>query len=283
MGDEKQGGGAQSSDYDPLKVTLPVFDGPLDLLLHLVRKQSLEINELRIADLTEPYLAYLEKMQDLNLDQGGEFLTLAATLIWLKSKSLLPKRLQEEDELDPETVEEMLILRLQEYQKIKDAAFEMGNLDRLGRDMFPRQEAPELKSGPVEQPIFQEISMFALLEAFQKVLTRSESIHSLHVVPEEQRVEDKLEEMLTLLWERKKILFHELFLGDATRAEIIIAFIALLELIRLKAVRFIQVNREGEIECQVTESFASNTQDWKKTVLGSLLGKEVGLIDNDTE
>ena len=215
MADE-QGKAANPADYDPLQVNLPLFDGPLDLLLHLVRKQSLEINELKLTELTEPYLAYLEQMQELNLDKGGEFLSIAATLIWLKSKSLLPRRMQDDDEPDPETVEEMLILRLQEYQKIKDAAFEMTNMNLLGRDVFPRQEALEKKEGPVNEPVFHEISMFALLAAFQKVLARTEANTALHVVPDRQRVEDKLEEVLTLLWERKKMVFSDLFLPDAT-------------------------------------------------------------------
>lgn len=102
------------SRYDPLQVSLPVFDGPLDLLLHLVRKQELDINELRLAELTEPYLAYVERMQELNLDQGGEFLAIAATLIWIKSRTLLPREAQSDDEPDPDTLEEMLLLRLQE-------------------------------------------------------------------------------------------------------------------------------------------------------------------------
>ena len=273
MGDDQENGTAQKG-YNPLQVNLPLFDGPLDLLLHLVRKQSLEINELKITDLTEPYLEYLEQMQELNLDQGGEFLSIAATLIWLKSKSLLPKRLHADEELDPESVEEMLILRLQEYQKIKDAAFEMANMDILGRDTFPRQEEPEKITSPVEQPVFHEISMFSLLAAFQKVLTRTEVNHALHVVPERQRVEDKLEEILMMLWERKQVLFNDLFLADATRQEVIIAFIALLELTRLKAVRVLQVTRLGEIECHVTEAFTSGDRDWKQQVMGSLLGRE---------
>src|SRR3974390_2719615 len=110
---------------DPLNVTLPYFDGPLGLLLHLVRQHKLDIAEVKLADLTEPYLAYVDKIQELNLDQAGEFLTIEATLVWLKSRRLLPPDQTDPEELDPETVEEMLLQRLQDYQRIKDAAGEL--------------------------------------------------------------------------------------------------------------------------------------------------------------
>jgi len=130
-----------SAGFEPLQVNLPLFDGPLDLLLHLVQKQQLDINELRLSELTEPYLDYLERMQEFNLDQAGDFLTIASQLIWIKSKTLLPRDFSEEE--DPETVEELLVLRLQEYQKIKEAAHELASLDRLGRDIFPRRAPSE--------------------------------------------------------------------------------------------------------------------------------------------
>lgn len=259
--------------YDPLQVNLPIFDGPLDLLLHLVRKQQLDITDLRVAELTEPYLAYLGQMRDLNLDQGGEFLTLASTLIWIKSKGLLPRNFEDE-EPDPETVEEMLVLRLQEYQKIKDAAHDLAGLDLLGRDIFPRQPEPEPSPPPQEgAPVFEEVSLFGLIEAFRQVLERSQADHAMHVVPERGRVEDKLGEMLQLLARRQTLFFHELFAGDAGRAEIILTFIALLELVRLKAIRVVQANPAGEIFCQCTEAFMEKGLEWKSAVLGSLLGE----------
>lgn len=268
---ESPNGAASGADYDPLQVNLPIFDGPLDLLLHLVRKQQLDIHELRMAELTEPYLAYLEQMKDLNLDQGGEFLTLASTLIWIKSKGLLPRDFEDE-EPDPETVEELLVLRLQDYQKIKDAAHDLAGLDLLGRDIFPRQQVPEPRppsQGPV--PPFEEVSLFGLIEAFREVLERSQADHALHLMPERNRVEDKLGEMLEVLAQRRTLFFHDLFASHAGRAEIILTFIALLELVRLKAIRLVQANPKGEILCECTETFIEKGVVWKTELLGSLL------------
>ncbi len=264
-------GGNGSGAYDPLQVKLPIFDGPLDLLLHLIRKQSLNISDLRISELTEPYLAYLELMQELNLDQAGEFLSIAATLIWIKSKSLLPVNLRDEEQ-DPETVEELLVQRLQEYQKIKDAAFELGSLEMLGRDVFPRREPPDEEPTDNQGQVFGEVSIFGLLEAFRDVLARVKAYETLHIIPERLRVEDKLDEVLSLLAERKEVFFRDLFPPDSNRSEIIISFIALLELVRLHAVLVVQARTGGEILCRVTESFLESDLDWKSLVMGSLFG-----------
>jgi segregation and condensation protein A len=262
--------------FDPLQVSLPYFDGPLDLLLHLVRKQQLDISEVRLAELTEPYLAYVERIQELNLDQAGEFLAIAATLVWIKSKSLLPRE-EGADELDPETVEELLLLRLQEYQRIKESARELAGRDLLGRDIFPRQGKEELDAAEPAGPVFQEVSLFNLLEAFRRVLEQVEQEpHGLHVVPERVRIEDKLDEMMAVLGQRRQIHFHDLFLPDATRPEIIITFIALLELIRLKAIRIVQAGVGDTILCMVTEAFTAAGADWKKLVLDSMTGDEPG-------
>jgi len=270
--DEREPGPA-SPLFDPLKVSLPYFDGPLDLMLHLVRKQQLDIATVRMAELTEPYLAYVEQIQELNLDQAGEFLAIAATLVWLKSRSLLPRD-EAGEEMDPEAVEEMLRLRLQEYQRIKESARELAGRDLLGRDIFPRlgKEPPE--PGAVAEPVFQEVSLFNLLEAFRRVLEQVEAEpKGLHVVPERARIEDKIDEMIAVLGQRMQIHFHDLFLPDATRAEIVITFIALLELIRLKAIRVVQSGVGDTILCQVTETFADSASDWKSVVLRSITGE----------
>lgn len=265
----------QPEGYDPFQVSLPIFDGPLDLLLHLVRKQQLDINELRVAALTEPYLEYLEQMKELNLDQAGEFLAIASTLVWIKSKTLLPRDLLDE-EPDPETVEEMLLLRLQEYQKIKEAAHELTHLELLGKDIFPRrapQEAPPTMDAEHE---FEEVSLFALIEAFREVLQQAEKDDALHVIPERERVEDKLREMLDRLAREKSMYFHELISGASGRGGIVLAFIAMLELVRLKAIRMLQDRRGGEILVRVTEAFDDAGADWISAIAGSLLGEAEG-------
>jgi segregation and condensation protein A len=272
MSDEAKIKGPDSG-YDPFQVNLPLFDGPLDLLLHLVRKQQLDINELRLAELTQPYLDYLEQIKEMNLDQAGDFLTIASTLVWIKSKTLLPREFDEE-ELDPETVEEMLLLRLQEYQKIKEAAHELTHLDTLGKDVFPRRAPADAPAPSADEPVFEEVSLFALIEAFREILERSEADSTLHVIPERERVEDKLREMLVKLTERKSLYFHDLLSTNSGRGEIILAFIAMLELVRLKAIRVVQAADGGGILCQVTELFAESGAELISTLLGTLLGEQ---------
>ncbi|MCZ6645198.1 MAG: segregation/condensation protein A [SAR324 cluster bacterium] len=261
-----------SAGFEPLQVNLPLFDGPLDLLLHLVQKQQLDINELRLSELTEPYLDYLERMQEFNLDQAGDFLTIASQLIWIKSKTLLPRDFSEEE--DPETVEELLVVRLREYQKIKEAAHELGSLDQLGRDIFPRRAPSEAPPPSDEEPVFEEVSLFALIEAFREVLQTAERDNTLHLIPERERVEDKISEMLRRMAEEKSIFFRELLAPLSSRGEIILAFIALLELVRLKAVRVVQDSLGGEILCQVTGEFQNSDTDWISAVMDNLMGDE---------
>jgi segregation and condensation protein A len=256
--------------YDPLQVTLPIFDGPLDLLLHLVRKRELDIHQLRLADLTEPYLEYVERIQELNLDQGGEFLAIAATLVYIKSRSLLPREAQGEDEPDPETLEEMLLLRLQEYQRFKDAAVQLADRDLLGRDVFPR--AGETEPGPAaaEEPSFEEVSLFSLLEAFREALERAANVRDLHIIPERSRVEDKVDALLRRLALGVPLFLHDLFADAATREEIILTFIAMLELVRLQAVRISQSAMGGPIVCTATERFRAGGEDFRAQVLQSI-------------
>ncbi len=257
--------------FDPLKVTLPYFDGPLDLLLHLVRKQQLNIHEVRLVDLTEPYLAYLEKIQELNLDQAGEFLTIAATLVWLKSRALLPVDATQDDDPDPATVEEMLLLRLREYERFQELARQLGARDVLGRDVFNHPVREEGEAVLERQP-FEEVSLFGLLEAFRQVLERAEKSPTLNLMPEPFRIEDRLDEMVALLGSKRQLYFHEFFLLDARRPEIILTFLALLELVRLRALQVVQAGACGTILCKVTESFLADPTAMKAAILASLAG-----------
>jgi segregation and condensation protein A len=261
--------------YDPLQVQLPLFEGPLDLLLHLVRKQELDINELRLSELTEPYLAYVERMEALDLDQCGEFLAIAATLIWIKSKTLLPKEALDDDELDPETLEEMLLLSLQELARFKDAAVQLTGRDLLGRDVFPRVAPPENGDQSADSaPIFEEVSLFALIEAFRTALERAATVRELHIIPERERIEDKVELILNRL-ELGRPLFMDEFFSDASdRAEVILIFLALLELVRLRAMRISQAGKNGAIHCRGSEAFLENRDDFKAQVVKGILGED---------
>jgi segregation and condensation protein A len=267
------GADALAPGNDLLHVKLPAFDGPLDLLLHLVRKHQLDIQQLRLADLTEPYLATLEQMRELNLDVAGEFLAIASTLVWIKSKSLLPREIADE-EIDPSDMEALLIQRLQDYQRIKDAATRLIGLDLLGRDLFPRIAPPE-EADATDEPERIEIdpvTLFDLIEAFRDVLERAEEPPAMNVVPPRESLEVRIERLLSRFESRGTIAFRDLFEPGAEKSEIVLVFLALLEMVRLKAVKITQMRAGGEILCSTTESFMQSGSEWKDAVMAALMG-----------
>jgi segregation and condensation protein A len=206
-------------------------------LLHLIQKNELDIFNIPIALITEQYLEYLQLMKVLNLDMAGEYLLMASTLLHIKSKMLLPKSSdgEEEEEEDPRAE---LVRRLLEYQKYKQAAVELEKRPLLDRDVFIRLVAAE--SEPEEEKI--EVNLFELLEAFRKVLDRvkPETIHE--VILEHLSVEDKIQEILTLLEkENRSMAFHRLFPDQASRRVVVVTLLAILELVKIKRIRIFQL------------------------------------------
>lgn len=227
-----------SEEKSPYTVRLEMFEGPLDLLLHLIQKNELEIFNIPIALITEQYLEYLKFMKTLNLDIAGEYLLMASTLLHIKSKMLLPQPSGEEGE-EGEDPREELIRRLLEYQKYKMAGTELVKRPMLDRDVFIRL-APEQKEEPEEERI--EVKLFDLIEAFRKVLERAgeESFHE--VILDRLSVEDKVQEILLLLKkENRSLPFHLLFPEQASRRVIVVTFLAILELVKMKWIRVFQV------------------------------------------
>jgi segregation and condensation protein A len=214
------------------------FEGPLDLLLHLIQKNELDILNIPIALVTEQYLEYLQLMKVLNLDVAGEYLLMASTLLHIKSKMLLPKSSErEEEEEDPR---EELIRRLLEYQKYKQAGGELEKRPMLDRDVFIRLMPAEPEEVPEEERI--EVNLLELLEAFRQVLERvkTETVHE--VILEHLSVEDKIQEILMLLErENRSLTFHRLFPEQASRRVIIITLLAILELVKMKRIRIFQL------------------------------------------
>jgi segregation and condensation protein A len=219
-------------------VHLEVFEGPLDLLLHLIKKNKLNITDIPIALITEQYLEFLKLMKVLNLDIAGEYLLMAATLLHIKSRLLLPVSSEgegEEEEADPRAE---LIRRLLEYQKYKEASLELEKRPLLDRDVFTRA-VPQEKDEPEEERF--EVSLFELLEAFRQVLERvkTESVHE--VALETITLEEKIQEILSFLQrEQRSVAFHTLFPEQASRRMIVVTFLAILELVKMKAVRIFQ-------------------------------------------
>lgn len=232
----------------PYTVKLEVFEGPLDLLLHLIKKNEVDIYDIPLSIITREYLEYVRLMKELNLEIAGEFLVMASTLIQIKSKMLLPTPVDEdsgeEDEEDPRAE---LVRRLLEYQKYKEAAVSLAERELLGRDIFARKfPAPELEPAqPEEEPI--EVEMFELIEAFRKILDRvsDESFHE--VGAESITIAERINDILSRLEGKESLLFEDLFPETFTRDYYIASFLAVLELCKLKMIRVVQANRYGSI------------------------------------
>jgi segregation and condensation protein A len=211
------------------QVRLIQFEGPLDLLLHLIRRDKINIYDIPISHITREYLAYIEIMQELELEVAGEFFVMAATLMRIKSQMLLPRREGlEEEEIDPR---EELVRNLIEYRKFKEAAHCLAAKEEDRRKVFPR---PVVR--PVEEDAGEgkaEVSLFDLLEALQGVFKNLKQQSIYRVVPDSVTVEQKIETIRANLARASEVLFTELFSGEFTKIEIIVTFLAILEMIKL--------------------------------------------------
>ena len=241
-------------EEDVYRVELPVFEGPLDLLLHLIRKRGIDIFDIPISLITDKYLAYLEWMRVLDIDIASDFLVMAATLAHIKSRMLLPPDETEgeeegEEELDPR---EELVRRLLEYQRYKEAADELRDQPILNRDVFGR--GTRTASVESDSP-FGEVSVFRLIEAFNRVLKRAGEKYRHEVAVDRVSIADRMLELADLLKSRKEIQFEELFEGDRTRMMLVATFLALLEMSRLRMVRLHQAHDSEiiHIRSQISE------------------------------
>ena len=232
-------GGAVPSGVAGYRVELPVFEGPLDLLLHLIEEHEIDIRDIPIAFVAQKYVEYILLMQELNIDIASEYLVMAASLAHIKSKMLLPipPEDQEEDDelgLDPRAE---LVRRLLEYQKYKQAGEQLAAHDVLGRDVFPRGMPAPAVDGPA--PIA-GMNLFKLLEAFQTVLSRAKATVDHQIDFERFSITDRINELSDLLRQRSRLAFEDLFDGQRTRGELIVTFLALLEMTRLRLTRLLQ-------------------------------------------
>lgn len=226
------------------KVKLEVFEGPLDLLLYLIKKNEVDIYDIPIASVTEQYLEYLELMRMLDLNIAGEFLVMAATLIHIKSKMLLPPEEKEILPVEEEDPREELVRRLLEYKRFKEAAGVLQDLEGQRRQMFTRAATIELESGEK----FFEASLFDLITALTKVLKDVPKDVFQEIVKDEFTVEQKVHDILHILVEKPAIFISELFGKARNKLEIIATFLAVLELIRLKEILVVQKECFGDIE-----------------------------------
>jgi segregation and condensation protein A len=218
-----------------LKVFLEAFEGPLDLLLYLIRRQNLDILEVPIADITQQYVSYIEMMKELQLELAGEYLLMAAMLAEIKSRMLLPRSEEvEEDETDPRAE---LVRRLQEYERYKQAAENIGDLPRMERDLHQAHAEVTERKVEVKLP---DIALKEMLVAFKDVLSRAEMFAHLHVQREPLSVRQRMAEVLVKLDNQTFMDFADLFDPLEGRMGVVVTFIALLELLRESVIELVQ-------------------------------------------
>jgi segregation and condensation protein A len=237
------------SSPDAYQVKLDAFEGPLDLLLHLIRKNEVDIYDIPIALITQQYLAYIDLMKEMNLDVAGEFLVMAATLIHVKSRTLLPRPDPAQEDAGPqEDPREALIRRLLEHQKYKAAAGLLHDRETLRDAQFGRPDASIAQAaGDAYEPEL-EVDLFSLLAAFQGVLQRAARRPRMVLPPDQISIEDRIAQLLGRLSETEACGFEDLFEdGDGSRSFMIVTFLALLEMIRLKVIRVFQAGSFGAI------------------------------------
>jgi segregation and condensation protein A len=222
------------TDY---QVKLEIFEGPLDLLLHLIRKNEVDIFDIPIAAITDQYLEYLDMMKALNISVAGDFLVMASTLVHIKSRMLLPAREEEGEQEDPRVE---ITRPLLEYLRFKEMAGELSERDLLARDVFGRPLPQDLKSQLLNEDPLLDVSLFQLIDAFKKIVEERIPGAQLTMQVEQWSLKDRMTYIMDQLKIRSFMYFSELFDRDRTISEFIVSFLAILELIQMGLVRVLQ-------------------------------------------
>ena len=259
---------------DALEVILEAFEGPLDLLLYLIRKQNLDILDIPIAEITRQYMQYIELMQDVQLELAGEYLLMAAMLAEIKSRMLLPRPpgMDGQEEDDPRAE---LVRRLQEYERFKKAAEDIDRLTRMERDTLPASaELTERKVVKI-QP---QVSLQEMLVAFKDVLSRAEMFSHHHVNRERLSVRQRMSDILSMLREAAFQNFTQLFRPEEGRMGVTVTFVAMLELMREGLIEIVQGEAYGQIHVR-TASAARHL----RVVEGGGASDESGEADAENE
>jgi segregation and condensation protein A len=237
----------ENPNVQVFRLSVASFDGPLDLLLSLIQAHELDILDLPMAFVTEKYLEYLSLMESLQLDVVSEYLVMAATLTHIKSKMLLPAAPTDQDD-DPDELlgdpREELVRRLLEYQKYKAAAETLAGRGLAGRDIFTRGAPAEEAKG--EAPLG-GMTLFSLLDAFNKVLKRANAEIAREITAERISIQDRMNELLDMLREGRRIVFDELFEGYITNYDLVVTFMAMLEMAKQKLIRIFQTDPYSSI------------------------------------
>jgi len=250
---EKEGGHTTDSPAmeTPYQVDLEIFEGPLDLLLFLIKKDEVDIYDISIERITEQYLAYIDTFKLLNIGLAGEFLVMAATLCYIKSRMMLPKHVQPPDEdIDEEDPRWDLIKQLIEYKKFKDAAASLGQREEKLGNLY-RNFPDKIESDSAEERrLSEDINIFDLIRAFQNILDRFNDGGVGEIIDDHYTVSDKIDFLLAIVQPGKRVSFNSLFDGVSSKGELIVTFLAMLELMKLNHFRVRQDQSLGEIELE---------------------------------
>jgi segregation and condensation protein A len=224
-------------------VKLDIFEGPLDLLLHLIRKNEVDIYDIPIALITRQYLGYLDMMRELNISLAGEFLVMASTLTHIKSRTLLPSYDKEDDEAEEEDPRFDLVQQLKEHMRFKAAAEALGGRPQLEHDVFTRfggrKEVDEAVDQAAGEEVF-EVGVFDLIEAFRSLLKSKGERLSLAIPSSGISIEDRMTQLLEILRQKDTVTFEDFFAADRTRGDLVVTFLAILELTRVGLLRAYQ-------------------------------------------
>lgn len=222
-----------TAEQDPYKVSLEVFEGPLDLLLHLIKKEDLNIYDVPISRLLEEYLGYIGLAQELNIDLAGEFLDMASELAYIKSKMLLPEQEEENEEIPDPRAE--LVRKLIEYQRYKEAAKSLMGRPLLGQDVFVR-----LPAEAEEAEVTIEADTLSLVAAFQDLLKRLPADQVHEISQPRMGVAERILELTEMLKGKERVHFEDLFCGKTNRIEMIVTFLAILEMAKQRLLKILQ-------------------------------------------
>ncbi len=228
------------------EIKLDIFEGPLDLLLYLIRKNEIDIYNIPMAVITEQYLQHIEVMKSFNLDLAGEYLVMASTLIHIKSRMLLPVEEDPEEQAEEDPRAD-LVRQLLEYQAFKEAALSLDGRTLLGRDVFSREAAPEEAEPGEEEESLVEMDVFALVAAFQKIVANMKKEEIMEIDGEKMSLTDRINEILERLETQQDVTFAELLGEAASRKRIVYTFLAILELMKLRLIRAFQSGPFGPI------------------------------------
>jgi segregation and condensation protein A len=220
-----------------------IFEGPMDLLLHLIKKHDVDIYDIPISLITKQYLEYLELMKALNIDFAGEFVVMASTLTHVKSRLLIPAHEEQTDEEDPRLE---IIRPLEEYLRMKTAADRLAERNLLGKDTFARNPGQQMDLINQEGEVI-NVGLFELIDAFQKILENISADAKVDITADTISVKDRISQLVDVFEAKGSVTFEELFSDKTDKSEIVLTFLAILEMVRLYLVRIVQHTQTGVI------------------------------------